>query len=215
MSTAECQPLTSYQCCDHFDIDRYTSTIEQINHTTSPNNNASHKPKGATVVQTSLNIAKLCMGTGTLALPFAAQKGGLLFNGIGLGLIGLWNYLSANCLLRCLEYVPSEVGGCKGGGGCNGGSSGRTTVEEYGAAEQHTATATEDGMTIQRPPEGTTTYGVVAWYALGQKGLMILDLLMLLLFVGLLIAYEGELLSLQGLCCRTIVFFQSKVNILI
>lgn len=29
----------------------------------------------ATVFQTSLNITKICMGTGTLALPYASQVG--------------------------------------------------------------------------------------------------------------------------------------------
>jgi amino acid permease len=52
----------------------------------------------ATVFQTSLNITKICMGTGTLALPYASQVGGLVFNALGLLLIGLWNYYSANCL---------------------------------------------------------------------------------------------------------------------
>ena len=33
----------------------------------------------ATVFQTSVNITKLCMGTGTLALPYASQVGGLVF----------------------------------------------------------------------------------------------------------------------------------------
>eukprot|EP00986_Skeletonema_menzelii_P002588 scaffold706_cov124-Skeletonema_menzelii.AAC.3 len=37
-------------------------------------NNTSH---GSSVIQTALNMTKLCMGTGTLALPFAAEKGGL------------------------------------------------------------------------------------------------------------------------------------------
>eukprot|EP00986_Skeletonema_menzelii_P008693 scaffold3767_cov116-Skeletonema_menzelii.AAC.18 len=40
-------------------------------------NNSSH---GSSVIQTALNMTKMCMGTGTLALPFAAEKGGLIFN---------------------------------------------------------------------------------------------------------------------------------------
>lgn len=61
---------------------------------------------GGTVFQTSLNIAKTCMGTGTLALPYAACQGGLLFSLIGLGLISLWNLYSIDRLLKCLELVP-------------------------------------------------------------------------------------------------------------
>jgi len=48
---------------------------------------------------------------------------------------------------------------------------------------------------IPPPPDGTTTYGAIAWYAIGPKGLMVLDLLMLSLFFGLLIAYE---VAMQG-----------------
>ena len=73
----------------------------------------------ATVFQTSLNVTKICMGTGTLALPFASEVGGLLFNAIGLFVIGAWNYYSADCLLRCLEYLP-EVDGVVDGGGRRG-----------------------------------------------------------------------------------------------
>lgn len=62
---------------------------------------------GATVYQTSLNVTKICMGTGTLALPYASEVGGLLFNALGLLVICGWNYYSANCLLRCLEYLPN------------------------------------------------------------------------------------------------------------
>jgi hypothetical protein len=77
----------------------------------------------ATIFQTSLNVTKICMGTGTLALPFASEVGGLLFNAIGLFVIGAWNYYSADCLLRCLEYLPEvddvvdEVAVVGGGGG--------------------------------------------------------------------------------------------------
>jgi hypothetical protein len=62
---------------------------------------------GATVYQTSLNVTKICMGTGTLALPYASEVGGLVFNALGLLVICGWNYYSANCLLRCLEYLPN------------------------------------------------------------------------------------------------------------
>jgi amino acid permease len=131
--------------------------------------------KGTTVFQTALNITKLCMGTGTLALPFAAQKGGLVFNMVGLGVIVVWNYYSADCLLRCLDYLP------------------RKTVDQT----NNECIRTEDASHIRSylPPDGTTTYGVVAWHAYGRSGLMALDLLMILLFVGLLIAYQGEFIS--------------------
>ena len=64
---------------------------------------------GATVLQTSLNVAKICTGTGTLALPYASEKGGLLFNALGLFAVGAWNYYSANCLLRCAELIEHNM----------------------------------------------------------------------------------------------------------
>mmetsp|Transcript_29095 Transcript_29095/g.55157 ORF Transcript_29095/g.55157 Transcript_29095/m.55157 type:complete len:413 (-) Transcript_29095:184-1422(-) len=45
------------------------------------------------------------------------------------------------------------------------------------------------------PPDGTTTYGAVAWYAAGPKGLMVLDMLMMSLYFGLVIAYEVAMQS--------------------
>ncbi|KAL9183157.1 hypothetical protein ACHAXT_004944 [Thalassiosira profunda] len=154
---------------------------------------------GADVFHTSLNISKMCMGTGCLALPFAAAKGGLLFNIVGLCLIALWNYYSANCLLRCIDYLPQIVAGERRGVRCEGELD---KEPGYGAVE-----CCEDGETcsangdaarheqLHPPPEGTTAYGAVAWYALGPKGLMLLDLLMLMLFFGLLIAYEVAMMS--------------------
>mmetsp|Transcript_37386 Transcript_37386/g.78849 ORF Transcript_37386/g.78849 Transcript_37386/m.78849 type:complete len:508 (+) Transcript_37386:95-1618(+) len=161
--------------------------------------NATPTRNGANVFQTSLNIGKMCMGPGTLALPFAAEKGGLLFNVGGLVLIGLWNYYSANCLLRCLEHLPRddkieleersltelEQQSVYG-----------TTDSNFGVNNQPKKTDSSARIdSMPPPPEGTTTYGVVAWYASGSKGLVVLDLLMILLFFGILIAYEVAMQS--------------------
>lgn len=158
---------------------------------------------GATVFQTSLNVGKMCMGPGTLALPFAAENGGLIFNIIGLGSIGLWNYYSADCLLRCLEFLPqidvvndaAEVKEVKSVSELEQQPLyGATDSTDYQNKEQ--TKPEHDWMdSIPPPPDGTTTYGAIAWYAIGPKGLMVLDLLMLSLFFGLLIAYE---VAMQG-----------------
>mmetsp|Transcript_1619 Transcript_1619/g.3553 ORF Transcript_1619/g.3553 Transcript_1619/m.3553 type:complete len:513 (+) Transcript_1619:142-1680(+) len=159
---------------------------------------------GATVFQTSLNVGKMCMGPGTLALPFAAENGGLIFNIIGLASIGLWNYYSADCLLRCLKFLPqidvvnndaAEVKEVKS----------IFELEQqplYGAIDstdcrnkEQTKPEYDRMESMPPPPNGTTTYGAIAWYAIGPKGLMVLDLLMLSLFFGLLIAYE---VAMQG-----------------
>ena len=205
---------------DHFQIDSINQSDRQDTFNTADNiiledenisllgnsennNNTPHKKNmnKASVFQTSINMAKMCMGTGTLALPFAATKGGLIFNMIGLFMIGLWNYYSANCLLRCLAYLPPQISGV-----VNVDGSTSTDVQklqnytkndiieqcqsttEYGAIESESHECRHAELTSP-PPAGTTTYGKVAWYAAGTKGLMVLDLLMTFLFFGLLIAY--------------------------
>jgi hypothetical protein len=45
------------------------------------------------------------------------------------------------------------------------------------------------------PPDGTTSYGEIAWCASGSIGLLSVDLLMLLLSVMLIIAYEVAMIS--------------------
>ena len=47
----------------------------------------------------------------------------------------------------------------------------------------------------QSPPPGTSTYGRVAWYALGPIGLHIMDAALLVLLLGVVIAYEDAIMS--------------------
>lgn len=56
--------------------------------------------------QTVVNIAKTCMGTGTLALPYAARRGGVILHVLGLIAILAWNVYSVQRLLGCLELLP-------------------------------------------------------------------------------------------------------------
>ncbi len=178
-----------------------SNKLKDINNTRSfeEDGKTNLNPKGASIFQTALNIAKLCMGTGTLALPFASQKGGLVFNAVGLGLIGLWNYFSACCLLGCLERLPAvmrtndscETSGeiCKRVGACakiddvneakndsygalDRNDDNNLEIEQFHPNEQYVPTPKAKNHPIIRPPpEGTTAYGMVAWYASGPKGL--------------------------------------------
>jgi hypothetical protein len=45
------------------------------------------------------------------------------------------------------------------------------------------------------PPAGTATLGKIAYYALGDTGLIVLDIILLLLLSGIVIAYEVAILS--------------------
>lgn len=157
------------------------------------------KKKGSSAIQTALNIAKLCMGTGTLALPFAAEKGGLLLNMVGLAFIALWNYYCANCVLRCSDSVPPRIKLDQRGdlktNSQRGFSTGLQQVQVYGILESPESSKYLQHDKRTPPPEGTTSFGEVAWYAAGPAGLMMLDFLMLLLSVMLIIAYEVAMFS--------------------
>ena len=158
------------------------------------------KRTGSTVLQTSLTIAKLCMGTGTLALPYAAQQGGLVFNVIGLGAIVVWNYYSADCLLRCLDHLPQGRHNKRIGHNQCSNTSYEATEEIHSESDLYPSP--------NAPPSGTTTYGVIAWHAFGKPGLIILDLLMIMLFVGLLTSYLGKLI----LTYAGIILFMCQVR---
>ena len=62
----------------------------------------------ASVVETIINEAKTCMGTGCLALPYAARVGGVILHVSGLFAIGLWNIYSVHRLCQCLQLIPKE-----------------------------------------------------------------------------------------------------------
>ena len=162
--------------------------------------------EGSSILETALNITKLCMGTGTLALPFAAEKGGLLFNVMGLALIALWNYYCANCILRCRDLLHPKATSGEGAG-----PNSTTTSQQhqhnhhqqqqqqlyYGSnieSHEHNEYSLNENRTTT-PPDGTTSYGEIAWYASGSIGLLSVDLLMLLLSVMLIIAYEVAMIS--------------------
>ena len=63
------------------------------------------KADGATVLQTTINVVKVCIGTGVLALPFTFAQGGILSSIVILLVVAKWNILSVNMLLDCEQYV--------------------------------------------------------------------------------------------------------------
>ena len=117
------------------------------------NNRDVTRSAGASAVQTSINISKMCAGTGTLALPFAAEQGGLAFHLIGLFLIAAWDYRSSAYLLRSHTLIQANHNQISGG-----------LKTGYDAASY------TDIETRNLPPDGTTMYGTVAWYAAGPSG---------------------------------------------
>jgi solute carrier family 36 (proton-coupled amino acid transporter) len=126
-------------------------------------------PGSASVLQTMVNLAKTCMGTGCLALPFAAQQGGVLLSVAGIILIALWNVFSAKRLLDCLHLIMED--------------------------QNESNNSRQLRMTKAPPPIGTATLGKVAWYTGGPYALAVLDVMTVLLLFGIITAYQDAMQS--------------------
>jgi len=130
---------------------------------------------GATVKQSALNIAKCCMGTGTLALPYAASQGGLLFNILGLAGISLWCVYSVDRLIKCSDIVASKEA---------------EEDDDNNNEDGKDNSSTSSSSSCHRPPSGISTMGKVAWYCFGPIGLHLVDGMMIILLIGVVTAYE-------------------------
>ena len=56
---------------------------------------------GSSVFEAATNLSKLCIGSGILALPFAAERGGLILTPVLVASIGLWNGVSCDLMMQC------------------------------------------------------------------------------------------------------------------
>ena len=183
--------------------------------------NADQQEHHGTMRQTIVNIAKACAGTGTLALPYAASQGGYLFNMLGLLLMSYWNVYSVETLCKCRNLIPAAQPSASVDGANNvvdpqtPTSKGqrhkrtrsnmrkmfrvltnhRVDIDKHDAEVQANQI---DGIIEDPPPEGTATYGRVAWYAFGPIGLHIIDIMMIVLLCGITIAYQDALISFIG-----------------
>ena len=165
----------------------------------------------ASFKDTIINEVKTCMGTGCLALPYAAKAGGIVLHVSGLFAIGLWNIYAVDRLCQCLTLIPKEHSEENGESG-DGGEASQMALElpqsppqchhrpaslpRYDGVTllQHSQLATDKEATkqtivYQYPPRGTSTYSRVAWYAFGPLGLLALDLMMGALFIGVVVAF--------------------------
>jgi len=64
---------------------------------------------GMSDISAIINLTKLCIGVGILALPSSMLEGGLIFAPLGIGLIAMWNGLSCRMILRCKDACIGEV----------------------------------------------------------------------------------------------------------
>jgi amino acid permease len=132
---------------------------------------------------TALNLMKTCMGTGCLALPFACQQGGIVLFTAGLVAVSSWNVYSVQRLVACLQYLPDD----------NNSPLGSTDDEEENGDD---VTGDEArSLQVKPPPEEISLLGKVAWHAYGPMGLEVLDIMMMILLLGVIVAYFCAILT--------------------
>jgi amino acid permease len=160
--------------------------------------------KGASFQQTVVTLMKTCMGTGCLALPFAAQQGGIVLFCLGMVAIAVWNVYAVQRLVQCLQYVPNN----------NDHNRNSQAVAVAEAKVNFQAVHDEDPNSwhdlaedqqphnqkvnvhqLPPPPPGTSTLGMVAYYAFGPIGLQVLDIMMIILLLGIITAYFAAVIS--------------------
>lgn len=64
---------------------------------------------GASLLASAINISKVCVGTGMLALPFAIAESGVLVGALGLALIALWNRRASSNLSRLRQRLHCDT----------------------------------------------------------------------------------------------------------
>ncbi len=58
------------------------------------------RESGSSTFEASINLSKLCIGSGILALPFAVDKGGLILTPVLIALVGWWNGVSCDLMIQ-------------------------------------------------------------------------------------------------------------------
>lgn len=127
----------------------------------------------SSVSNTIINLTKTMMGTGILALPYACQQGGLVLYSVGMIAIGAWNVFCVSRLVKCLDLLPPALSAADGTSASSGGTGG-------GGGALHA---------------GISTFAKVAWYAYGDWGLHLVDGMMILLLLGIVVAYVAAVMS--------------------
>ena len=134
----------------------------------------------ATSWQTALNVAKCCMGTGTLALPYAASQGGYVLSSIGFILMGLWNLYCVDRMIQCGDLLLAIM----------------DQQQQTNAHKIIRKSSSEDSMIPSDTTLRAFTFGKVVWAATGTTGLIFYDIIMVILMLGIIVAYEGSFLPL-------------------
>mmetsp|Transcript_10938 Transcript_10938/g.25900 ORF Transcript_10938/g.25900 Transcript_10938/m.25900 type:complete len:500 (-) Transcript_10938:20-1519(-) len=147
----------------------------------------------ASRVNVGINLAKTAAGTGILALPYACKQGGVLLFIFGMFLVAFWNVYCMKQLCDSLEYLvrlsdaPIEYANAM-------------PIEDFkeGRCDNMFGQCNYDRSSIKfrdPPPQGTSSFSKLGWYALGDLGLWSIDIMMLMLLAFIVIAFEVAILS--------------------
>lgn len=142
------------------------------------------------VFQTSMNMMKMCIGTGVLALPYATNEAGLLWYGVGLALVTLWNIYSTDRLLKCRKYMEEFK--------LRASTSVLLTRKQLFQRTSDVMVNFDEHLVVDAPyyDNNTSTFGKVALFAFGKFGLHFVDAIMIILMFGIVVAYEGNYMYL-------------------
>jgi len=141
----------------------------------------------AGMAQTVVNLSKTCAGTGCLALPYACQEGGWVIFVFGLLAVAVWNVYGVQRLILCLKLIEHEHQ--------------ESDDDTYGNIQEEIPTGgalpTRQSRFKNLPPPSTaSTLGKVAWVALGgPRGLLFMDLMLVILLLGIIISYISGCIS--------------------
>lgn len=185
-----------------------TATSSESTHSSSDDGNKTSN-NNASTLQTSINMVKMCVGTGTLALPYAAKEGGLIWYIVGLSILTLWNIYSTDRLLKCCKYMNEyKAGGVFKATNNNliSKSSGQVRRNSYQmrSHEERIDFEEDDEYRLSQImkesnksecDENTNLFGKVAFFAFGNFGLQFVDAMMMVLMLGIVIAYEDAILG--------------------
>lgn len=139
------------------------------------------------------------MGTGCLALPFAAQQSGICFFIVGTFVVAFWNVYAVQRLCHCWDVVQRQhvmiLAGYHDDENEDEDEIDEAEQEASKPKVQSSSHSIDDSSVIVLPPEGTSILGQVTWYAFGYEGLFVMDIIMIVLLFGIIVAYQDAILS--------------------
>jgi amino acid permease len=168
------------------------------------------KTLSSSTEQASLNIIKMCIGSGTLAMPYAASQGGFLFHMIGLALVTKWNLYSVDRMISSKNFILQhhvQMERDSTDVHMMSKSSMKVTIEEDKDEEDsiinvnnnqhmgnhHHQQQHHHSSVFEK--ESKSTFSNIALMAFGPIGVHMVDSAMTILMFGIILAYEDAILG--------------------